>query len=86
MKRAKKFVQKIIILIIIMMCGTSVYSQSVNIVPTNTTQTDYVNAYKMVMKSADNDYHSTSANFDATLFPLWGEHTVYKCRIFYAAR
>ncbi|MFN8257565.1 MAG: T9SS type A sorting domain-containing protein [Bacteroidales bacterium] len=54
--------------------------QQVNLVPVTSQQTDFVNAYKLAMQAADNDYHSTSQNFDPSLFPLWGEHSVYWVR------
>ncbi len=56
------------------------FSQHVNLLPTGAEQTDFVNAYKLVMHASDNDYHASSANFDPTLFPLWGEHSVYWIR------
>jgi hypothetical protein len=77
MKRTTQKFRKIFLSIILICCSTFLFAQSVNIVPTNSSQTDFANAYKMVMQAADNDYHASAANFDPALFPLWGEHSVY---------
>jgi len=77
MKSIKNLTQRSILLLIFVLMGNLVLAQSINLVPTNSSQTDFLNAYKLAFKSANNDYHSTNTDFDANLFPLWGEHSVY---------
>ncbi len=77
MKSIKTLIQKAILAFFLLLFCTTLFSQKVNIVPTINGQNDFANAYKLALQAADNDYHSTNSNFDPSLFPLWGEHSVY---------
>ncbi|NJO90855.1 MAG: hypothetical protein HC831_19245 [Chloroflexia bacterium] len=77
MKCVRNPLQKSVLALIFAFMANLMIGQTVNLVPTNNTQADFLNAYKLAIKSANNDYHSTNADFDDNLFPLWGEHSVY---------
>lgn len=77
MKKVKTRMFFSLVAIFIALISSSLSAQLMNIVPTNSSQADIMKTYKLAAISANNDYHSTSANFDTNLFPLWGEHSVY---------
>jgi hypothetical protein len=52
-------------------------AQQGKMVPTNASQSDFLNAYKMALDFSDADYRSTSSTMDKVLFPDFGEHSVY---------
>ncbi|MBL0173940.1 MAG: hypothetical protein IPP94_01535 [Ignavibacteria bacterium] len=47
------------------------------VIPTDTTQADFLKAYAFVLNQSNVDYRFTSATLDTALFPKWGEHSVY---------
>ena len=47
------------------------------IIPTDTSQTDFLNAYKYVLNKSSVDYRLTGQSYDSTLFPLFGEDGIY---------
>ncbi|MBN1446720.1 MAG: T9SS type A sorting domain-containing protein [Bacteroidetes bacterium] len=65
-------------LIISLQCAfaPSAFSQGV-VIPTDTTQGDFLRAYQFAFSRASTDYRFTSSTMDATLFPKWGEYSVY---------
>jgi hypothetical protein len=40
-------------------------------------QKQLLKAYRLVLEKSANDYHSTSNYWDASLFPTYGEHSIY---------
>jgi len=72
----KKIVAKIIFLCLLLSNSFLSIAQN-NLVYTGKTQSDFINAYKLALFTAINDYHSTDVKFDTNLFPAWGEHSVY---------
>ncbi len=58
-------------------CIQLVCAQQGNIVVTDNTQEDFLNAYKMIMSLSDKDFRSTSLTMDTLLFPKYGEYSVY---------
>ncbi len=53
------------------------HSQQGTIIPTNTTQKDFLNAYKFVLDNSDKHYRNTGAGMDKNLFQDYGEYAVY---------
>lgn len=53
----------------------SVSSQGV-LIPTDSSQADFLKAYKLVLEKSDKDYHLTGT-VDSILFPKYGEFSVY---------
>ena len=47
------------------------------IIPTDQNQQDFLKAYKLVLYSSYADYRFTNSHLDSTLFPKWGEYSVY---------
>ncbi len=47
------------------------------IIPTDQSQQDFLKAYKLVLYSSYADYRFTNSYLDTTLFPKWGEYSVY---------
>ncbi len=52
-------------------------AQNVELISTDNSQQNFLNAYRWVLESSVNDYHGTSSFFDKDLFPAYGEHSVY---------
>ncbi len=53
-----------------------VQSQGV-FIPLDSNQSDFLNSYKFIFESANNDYRSTNTTMDTVLFPRYGEHSLY---------
>ena len=47
------------------------------LLPLDSTQTDFLNSYKFILESANNDYRSTNSTMDSNLFPRYGEYSLY---------
>ena len=47
------------------------------IIPTDERQGDVLRTYRLVLSQASTDYRFTNATMDTTLFPRWGEFSVY---------
>ncbi len=48
-----------------------------SIIPTNTNQKDFLKAYKLILYKSYADYRFTSTKIDSSLFPKFGEFSVY---------
>lgn len=55
---------------------SSLFSKD-SIIPTDSSQSDFLNAYKLVLYESYIDYRFTSTTIDTILFPKWGEETIY---------
>jgi len=53
------------------------FSQGV-LIPTNPTQSDFLKAYKYMLKSSDENFRSISTSTDTILFPTYSEFSVYR--------
>ncbi|MGE5480512.1 MAG: hypothetical protein ACM3U1_08825 [Chloroflexota bacterium] len=49
----------------------------VSVIPTDSTQKDFLRAYRLAALESDQDYRFTGANYDKTLFPEFSESSVY---------
>ena len=54
----------------------SVVGQGI-LIPTDERQEDVLRAYRLVLAQSSSDYRFTNATMDSTLFPRWGEFSVY---------
>jgi hypothetical protein len=52
-------------------------AQQGNFVSTSNNQKQLLKAYRLMMETTSDDYHSTAADWDNNLFPAYGEHSVY---------
>jgi hypothetical protein len=50
------------------------------LIPTDARQLGLLNSYKFVLRESSTDYRFTSTTMDTTLFPRWGEESVYWVR------
>lgn len=53
------------------------FAQQGVLIPTNTTQKDFINAYKFVLDNSDKHYRNTSGTMDKNLFNDFGEYSIY---------
>ncbi|MDT8324206.1 MAG: hypothetical protein RRA94_08850, partial [Bacteroidota bacterium] len=51
-----------------------------SLLPTDARQQDVLGTYRFVLRESSVDYRFTSATMDTTLFPRWGEESVYWVR------
>lgn len=70
-------------------CINHAQSQGV-LLPLDSNQSDFLNSYKFIFESANNDYRSTNTTMDTVLFPRYGEYSLYwiasgsqKSKVFY---
>lgn len=74
----KKPVMKRILLYVVMLLSYSIAtSQQGKIIPLNSSQSGFMSAYKLVLNSANKDFHTSGTQVDAQLFPEYGEHSIY---------
>ena len=66
-----------ILFITFLFIGNHLTAQKGQVVSTDGSQKDFLNAYKMIFDMADHDYRGTSSTIDALLFPKYGEYSVY---------
>lgn len=59
-----------------MLFSISLFSQGV-IIPTSTTQADFLKTYKLALSLSDNDYRFSGNGSDSLLFPYYGEYSLY---------
>lgn len=50
------------------------------LIPTDTSQADFLKAYAFVLNQSNVDYRFTGTTLDTALFPKWGEHSLYWVR------
>ncbi|MBE0642979.1 MAG: hypothetical protein IH600_02770 [Bacteroidetes bacterium] len=62
--------------LLVLAVSPCVHGQGV-LIPTSEEQTDFLRTYKFVLSQASSDYRFTNATMDTTLFPRWGEFSVY---------
>ena len=55
----------------------SVIAQQGKLIPTNSSQKNFLKAYRLILEAADDDYRSTGSSMDKSLFPDYGEFSVY---------
>ncbi|MCX7909366.1 MAG: hypothetical protein N2560_07610, partial [Ignavibacteria bacterium] len=48
-----------------------------SVIPTDTSQSDFLRAYRFALQSAQVDFRFTNATMDSMLFPKYGEYSVY---------
>jgi hypothetical protein len=75
MKRALMF-QTLVVLPFLLLMSTSTLAQGIAI-PTDDSQSDFLKAYKFVLSKSSSDHRFTNSTMDTTLFPRWGESSVY---------
>jgi hypothetical protein len=67
----------ICLLFVLALLTTINAQKSGKIIPTDLSQKDFLNAYKMIFDLADKDYRGTSASMDTMLFHRFGEFSIY---------
>src|SRR5206468_60243 len=65
----------ILLLLLVITLSGKIYSQGV-VIPTNSTQTDFLKAYKLVLGNSDMNFRLNDGA-DSLLFPQGGEYSVY---------
>ncbi len=69
-------VQMLVAVCALCFLSLNAYSQGV-LIPTGEEQGDFMKVYKFVLSKASVDYRFTNATMDTTLFPKWGEFSIY---------
>lgn len=64
------------ILIFFFFLSSTSFSKGI-LIPTDTSQVDFMNAYKYALYKSYVDYRFNGTNYDSLLFPLYGEDAVY---------
>lgn len=65
----------ILLLLMVMTCNQRIYSQGV-VIPSNSSQTDFLKTYKLVLNNADKNFRLNNGA-DSLLFPQDGEYSLY---------
>lgn len=72
-----KLIKKLELVTILVFSIINGYSQQGSIIPVNSTQKDFLKAYKFVLEQSDKHYRSTNTGMDKQLFPDFGEFSMY---------
>lgn len=71
-----KLKNRFLTLFLLFVCSLSSFSQGI-LIPTDDSQDDFLNTYYFVLSASNDDYHSTNTTFNNSLFPSYGEYSVY---------
>ena len=74
--RVKNLAILLLVMSSFLLCQSNVFAVG-SIIPTNSNQKDFLKAYKLILYKSYADYRFTSTKIDSSLFPKFGEFSVY---------
>ncbi len=76
----KKFFQLLIVFFALLLSLPSGLMAEGMLIPTDSTQKDFLKAYKLILTYSNSDYRFLNKTIDTTLFPAYGEYSPYWIR------